>query len=89
MTVLRQLVAAAPEPRAELLALVWGPRFDREHALSLLAGGGHAHAFALPLARLADRYDRLPRDGQQRLRQAVLGAGAMVEQSLHAPHPAD
>ncbi|MBK6295263.1 MAG: hypothetical protein IPF55_14005 [Rhodoferax sp.] len=26
------LLAELPDPHAELLALVWGPRFDREHA---------------------------------------------------------
>ena len=26
------------EPHAEVMALVWGPRFDREHALRLLDG---------------------------------------------------
>ena len=31
------LLAGADDPHAELMALVWGPRFDREHAHSLLA----------------------------------------------------
>ena len=31
------LLSASEEPHAELLALVWGPRFDREHAHQLWA----------------------------------------------------
>ena len=31
------LLAGMPQPHDELLALVWGPRFDREHALGLVA----------------------------------------------------
>ena len=31
------LLADAEDPHAELLALFWGPRFDREHALALWA----------------------------------------------------
>ena len=39
------LLASAPEPAVELLAMVWGPRFDREHALQLarLTEIGRAH----------------------------------------------
>ena len=31
------LLADSDDPHAELLAMVWGPRFDREHALGLWA----------------------------------------------------
>ena len=34
------LLAGADNPHDELLALVWGPRFDREHALDLMARQG-------------------------------------------------
>ena len=30
------LLAGMPAPHDELLTLVWGPRFDREHALGLV-----------------------------------------------------
>ena len=31
------LLAGMPDPHDELMSLVWGPRFDREHALGLVA----------------------------------------------------
>jgi hypothetical protein len=31
------LLATASDPHAELLTMVWGPRFDREHAMGLWA----------------------------------------------------
>ena len=31
------LLSGMPEPHDELMSLVWGPRFDREHAMGLVA----------------------------------------------------
>lgn len=67
------LAAASEDPASEMLALVWGPRFDREHALALLArlpvaDGAWVHA----IHAFGDRFDALPRPGQQALRQGIL-----------------
>ena len=81
------LLGATDDPHAELLALVWGPRFDREHAQDLLAGGGLASSagqtlpagLALKASQVvqairaaADSFDRLPAPRQQRLRQLIV-----------------
>ena len=56
-----------------LLALVWGPRFDRQHAHALL---DHQPAPQPGLIRMvmdaADRFDRLGCAQQQRVRQLIL-----------------
>lgn len=83
------LLADADDPHAELLTLVWGPRFDREHALGLWARLSQRQPqVALPvlpqLLAAADRFDALAPHGQQRVRRLILrhrlqshGAGAM------------
>ena len=66
------LLASTTEPAAELLALVWGPRFDREHALQLaLAASQNRSVLHHALAQAADTFDRLPAPRQQRLRQLL------------------
>lgn len=57
--------------RTELLALIWGARFDRAHALQLAAGAPPAVA---ALLAAADRYDALPRRQQERLRRLAARA---------------
>ncbi len=67
------LLAGMPQPHDELLALVWGPRFDREHALGLLARQPAHAALVLPaLLQAADRFDALHAPAQRRLRQMIL-----------------
>ncbi len=67
------LLAAAEDPHAELLALVWGPRFDRQHAQGLLARQpGVAPQLLQTLARAADRFDGLGQAEQQRVRRLIL-----------------
>ena len=67
------LLAGTDDPHAELLALVWGPRFDREHALGLMARQPQHAARALPaLLEAADRFDALHASAQRRLRQMIL-----------------
>ncbi len=67
------LLAGIPQPHDELLALVWGPRFDREHALGLVARQPAHAALALPaLLQAADRFDALHAPAQRRLRQMIL-----------------
>lgn len=66
------LLASTTEPAAELLALVWGPRFDREHAQHLAQSATHNHSVLHhALAQAADTFDRLPAPRQQRLRQLL------------------
>ena len=67
------LLAGVPQPHDELLTLVWGPRFDREHALGLVASQAPHAAQALPaLLEAADRFDALHAPAQRRLRQMIL-----------------
>lgn len=69
----KAMLAASSEPHAELLALVWGPRFDRQHAHSLLADqplGGPGVLKTVMDA--ADQFDRLPQAQQQRVRRLIV-----------------
>lgn len=66
------LLAGIAQPHDELMSLVWGPRFDREHALGLLARQPAAAMPALPaLLASADAFDALHRGAQQRLRELI------------------
>jgi hypothetical protein len=71
------LLATTSTPHAELMAMVWGPRFDREHAMGLWAGLPQEHTgAALPalqaLLSAADSFDALAAPEQQRLRELIL-----------------
>jgi hypothetical protein len=71
------LLAGAEDPHAELLAMVWGPRFDRQHALDLWARLSQQQpAEALPvlpaLLSAADRFDALGAPVQHRLRRLIV-----------------
>lgn len=66
------LLADVDDPAAELLAMVWGPRFDREHAHQLARTVAHNRpALDHALAQAADTFDHLPQPRQQRLRQFI------------------
>jgi hypothetical protein len=70
------LLSKASDPHAELMALVWGPRFDREHAMGLWASLPHYQEGAtLPalqaLLSAADRFDTLAAPAQHRLRTLI------------------
>lgn len=70
------LLASASAPHAELMAMVWGPRFDREHAMALWAGlPQHQANTALPVLQAlllaADSFDTLAAPAQQRLRLLI------------------
>ena len=68
----RLLLAGADDPNAELMALVWGPRFDREHARDLVQSLAPCQTdLDRVVAQAADTFDRLPAQRQQRLRQAI------------------
>jgi hypothetical protein len=76
------LLATASDPHAELMAMVWGPRFDREHAMGLWAGLSQRQAgTALPvlqaLLSAADRFDTLAVPTQHRLRTLIQRHHAM------------
>jgi hypothetical protein len=65
----------APDPQAELLAMIWGPRFDRDQALSLLLQWPRVSTSALQVVeKAARRYDSLTPHQQERLRRKALGA---------------
>ena len=66
------LLAGMPEPHDELMSLVWGSRFDREHALGLVARQPAEAAVALPaLLAAADTFDALHIPVQRRLRDLI------------------
>ncbi len=66
------LLESTTEPAAELLALVWGPRFDREHALHLAQSAAqNRRVLDQALVLAADTFDRMPARRQQRLRQIL------------------
>lgn len=83
----------ADDPQAELLAMIWGPRFDRDQALELLLQWPRASTTALQVLRqAADHFDRLTPARQERLRRWALQAtaGACASWTMpHASHPAD
>jgi hypothetical protein len=85
------LVRTAEDPHAELLALVWGSRFDSEHALGLLrAGAATANGAALALvATAASTFDQLAPQRQQRLRRLILRHRTRWDNRRHGPHSAD
>ena len=70
------LLAGSDDPHAELMALVWGPRFDRELALGLWVGFSRREPIAalpvLPaLLSVADRFDALTTPMQHRIRRLI------------------
>ena len=59
-------------PHDELMSLVWGPRFDREHALGLVARQPSTALSTLPaLLAAADAFDALQFTAQRRLRELI------------------
>ena len=67
------LLAGMPNPHDELMSLVWGPRFDREHAMGLVAQRPAVAAQTLPaLLAAADRFDALQVSAQRRLRRMIV-----------------
>jgi hypothetical protein len=61
------------EPHAEVMALVWGPRFDREHAHTLLERRpGYVPQVLHTVQSAADQFDRLAAEEQRRVRQLIL-----------------
>jgi hypothetical protein len=80
----RALLAEVEDPHDELLALVWGPRFDRQHALGLWARFSRRQpaqaVHTLPaILSVADRFDGLDSRAQQRLRRLILRHRALSD----------
>ncbi|WP_254606852.1 hypothetical protein [Rhodoferax sp. BAB1] len=78
------LLADAEDPHAELLALFWGPRFDREHALALWARFSRRQPVqAVPmlpeLLSVGERFDALERTEKDRLRRLIVRHRALSE----------
>jgi hypothetical protein len=68
----RRLAAADDEAPLELLAMVWGPRFDRQHALDWLTRAQAADTQAVQaMQRFASRFDALAPPAQRALREAL------------------
>jgi hypothetical protein len=73
------LLAGTPNPHDELMSLVWGPRFDREHALGLVAQRPAEAAQTLPaLLAAADHFDALQAGAQRRLRRMIVRHRALA-----------
>lgn len=61
------------EPHAELMALVWGPRFDREQVHRLLERRpGYVPQVLHAVQKAADQFDGLAAPQQSRVRQLIL-----------------
>ncbi|HYF16720.1 MAG TPA: hypothetical protein VEA40_02555 [Ramlibacter sp.] len=85
LQVLRTALAEREDARVEMLALIWGPRFDREYALRLLAGRAAPASPVVDAA--ADRFDRLRGHQQARLRRYAF-AGRVGHVADNAACPA-
>jgi len=67
------LAGAIEDPVAEVLALVWGPQFDREHALALLARLPRTEGgWIRTMQAFGDDFDALPPSGQRAVREGIL-----------------
>jgi hypothetical protein len=71
------LLAQVTNPHEEVLAMVWGPRFDREHAMWLWSRlSRQAPGAAVPmlpeLLATADRYDAMDLAAQRRVRRLIM-----------------
>lgn len=83
------LLAGMPDPHDELMSLVWGPRFDREHALGLVARQPATAAETLPaLLAAADHFDTLKASAQSRLRRLIVRHRALRGEGRVASEPA-
>jgi hypothetical protein len=81
-----QLFAGLDEPHDELMSLVWGPRFDRGHAMGLVARQPDVAASLLPaVLDAADRFDRLHGQAQARLRRMILRHRALASADAGPP----
>lgn len=69
---LARLAEGGGEAPLELLAMVWGPRFDRQHGLEWLARIGAADVRTLAAMHgFAHRFDSLAPHAQRSVREAT------------------
>lgn len=71
------LLSVTHDPHADLLTLIWGPQFDRQHAMNLWASLSQrqpAHAMPLlsVLLHVGEDFDRMDRRSQHWLRRLIL-----------------
>ncbi len=67
------VLEAVDDPHAEVMALVWGPRFDRDSARALLDRyPGYVPQVLQSVQCAADRFDQLPAPQQQHLRKLIV-----------------
>jgi hypothetical protein len=71
------LASSVADPHAEMMAMIWGTRFDRQHALELLAKLPASTALSAQplysaLSRIADCFDHAEPTTQQEWRRLVL-----------------
>lgn len=80
------VLTGADDPHAELLAMVWGPRFDRLHAQRLVTNqqGGNA-LMHQTVMEAADGFDALGSAQQQRVRRLILRHHARVKMPHASP----
>jgi hypothetical protein len=75
------------EPHAELMALVWGPRFDREHAHGLLERHpGYVPQVLHSVHQAADQFDGLADAQQQRVRRLIVRHHSRWDNAGAPPH---
>ncbi|AOG22519.1 hypothetical protein BSY15_3163 [Acidovorax sp. RAC01] len=66
------LLEGLPDLHDELMSLVWGPRFDREHALGLVARRPQLGVQVLPaLLSAAETFDSMQAASQRRVRELI------------------
>lgn len=79
------LLADLPELHDELMCLVWGPRFDREHALGLIARRPQASVRAASvMLAAADAFDAMQTVSQRRVRELIRKHRALSSASAWA-----
>lgn len=70
---LRPRMASLDDPHAELMAMVWGPRFDRAHAVDLLMQDSNADPdLLISVTTAADCFDGLQAHRKERLRRLIM-----------------
>ncbi len=80
-----QLFSDLEDPHDELMSLVWGPRFDRDHAMGLVARAPSAAASVLPaLLDAANSFDQMHGVAQARLRRLILRHRALARSAAWA-----
>ena len=76
------------EPHTELMTLVWGPRFDREHVYRLLERHpGYVSQVVYAVNRAADQFDLLSSTDQRRVRKLIERHRSRWDNGAMSPRP--